>query len=79
MSDEVTGVYSNSQIRAAISRGHIVFYPFVDEHINGSSVDVTLGNWFYRSSLRKWTMDNGKLTIDNGQCIIIYLSSFKSI
>lgn len=49
MESEVTGVYSNSQIRAAIAEGHIVFHPYVDQHIAGSSVDVTLGHWFYRT------------------------------
>ncbi len=43
------GVYSNSQIRAAIKDGHIVFHPYVDKHIAGSSIDVTLGYWFYRT------------------------------
>ncbi len=44
-----TGVYSNIQIKEAISKGHIVFHPYVEENINGSSIDVTLGNWFYRT------------------------------
>lgn len=44
-----TGVYSNSQIKAAIKDGHIVFHPYMEEHIAGSSVDVTLGHWFYRT------------------------------
>lgn len=43
------GVYSNIQIRQAIKEGHIVYHPFVAEHIAGSSIDVTLGNWFYRT------------------------------
>jgi len=43
------GVYSNTQIKQAISDGHIVFYPYVEENINGSSVDVTLGEWYYRT------------------------------
>jgi dCTP deaminase len=42
-------VYSNRQIRQAIKEGHIVFHPYVDKHIAGSSVDVTLGEWFYRT------------------------------
>lgn len=49
MSLEGTGVYSNSQIKAAIKDGHIVFHPYIEEHIAGSSVDVTLGHWFYRT------------------------------
>ncbi len=43
------GVYSNTEIEAAIAIGHIVFLPYQKEHINGSSVDVTLGEWFYRT------------------------------
>ncbi len=43
------GVYSNTQIKEAINTGHIVFHPYVEEHIAGSSVDVTLGHWFYRT------------------------------
>lgn len=44
-----TGVYSNTQIIAAIKAGHIIFHPYIEEHIAGSSVDVTLGHWFYRT------------------------------
>lgn len=43
------GVYSNKQIKQAIKEGHIVFHPYIEDHIAGSSVDVTLGNWFYRT------------------------------
>ena len=43
------GVYSNTQIKAAIKSGHIVFHPYIEEHIAGSSVDVTLGHWYYRT------------------------------
>lgn len=46
---DTQGVYSNIQINDAISRGHIVFHPYVADHIAGSSVDVTLGHWFYRT------------------------------
>ncbi len=42
-------VYSNIQIKAAIERGHIVYHPYVAEHIAGSSIDVTLGEWYYRT------------------------------
>lgn len=42
-------VYSNIEIEQAIKDGHIIFYPYRPEHINGSSVDVTLGEWFYRT------------------------------
>lgn len=43
------GVYSNTQITQAIADGHIVVYPYNKDYINGSSVDVTLGEWFYRT------------------------------
>lgn len=46
------GVYSNTEIEDAIERGHIVFYPYQKEHINGSSVDVTLGEHYYRTDRR---------------------------
>lgn len=43
------GVYSNIQIKVAIEAGHIVYHPYVEKHIAGSSVDVTLGHYFYRT------------------------------
>lgn len=43
------GVYSNRQIKEALASGHIVIHPFISEHVAGSSVDVTLGNWYYRT------------------------------
>ncbi|MDQ2972915.1 MAG: deoxycytidine triphosphate deaminase [bacterium] len=43
------GVYSNTQIIEAINDGHIVFYPYIPENIAGSSLDVTLGSWYYRT------------------------------
>ncbi len=43
------GVYSNIQIKEAIKKGHIVFHPYNEKQIAGSSVDVTLGNWYYRT------------------------------
>lgn len=42
-------VYSNKQIKKAIKAGHIVFHPYIEEHIAGSSIDVTLGNWYFRT------------------------------
>ncbi|HEU5004722.1 MAG TPA: deoxycytidine triphosphate deaminase [Candidatus Saccharimonadales bacterium] len=42
-------VYSNKQIFEAIKTGHIVCYPLVKDNVAGSSVDVTLGEWFYRT------------------------------
>jgi deoxycytidine triphosphate deaminase len=42
------GVYSNRQITKAINEGHILCYPFVEEHISHASLDVTLGYYYYR-------------------------------
>ena len=42
-------VYSNVQLRQAIKKGHVVCHPLVKQNIAGSSIDVTLGNWFYRT------------------------------
>jgi deoxycytidine triphosphate deaminase len=42
-------VYSNTQIKQAINYGHIVFHPYNPKHIAGSSVDVTLGHYYYRT------------------------------
>lgn len=43
------GVYSNLEIIKAIKDGHIIFHPYQESHINGSSVDVTLGEYYYRT------------------------------
>lgn len=43
------GVYSNTEIIDAVKSGHIVFHPYNEAHINGSSVDVTLGESYYRT------------------------------
>lgn len=42
------GVFSNTQIRAAIQDGHIVCTPFQNKHVSHASLDVTLGYHFYR-------------------------------
>lgn len=42
-------VYSNTQIIKALDEGHIVIHPFIAEHLAGSSIDVTLGHWYYRT------------------------------
>lgn len=41
------GVYSDREIRLAISHGQIVCHPLIDENIRGSSIDLTLGEWYY--------------------------------
>ena len=45
----VTGVFSNQQILQAIKTGHIVYHPFIEDHVRGSSIDVTLGHWYYKT------------------------------
>ena len=43
------GVYSNTQITAAIEEGHIVCVPFDPKHVAHASLDVTLGYYYYRT------------------------------
>lgn len=45
-------VYSDTEIRAALKTGKIVCYPLIDENIRGSSIDLTLGEWFYNLDAR---------------------------
>lgn len=42
-------VYSNTEIIEAIKKQHIVVHPFIEKHVAGSSIDVTLGYWYYRT------------------------------
>lgn len=46
-------VYSNKQIREAIKSGHIVCEPFTQKHVAHASLDVTLGNYYYRTERSK--------------------------
>ncbi len=48
---QATGVYSNTQIKAAIDSGHIIQHPAAPELINASSIDVRLGYHFYRTDI----------------------------
>jgi dCTP deaminase len=43
------GVYSNREIFEAVESGQIVVHPFNEKHVNGSSLDVLLGEYFYHS------------------------------
>ena len=43
------GVYSNLQITEAIKKGHIICTPLNKDHIKGSSLDLTLGQWYYKT------------------------------
>lgn len=47
------GVYSNTQIKAAIGDGHIVCMPFIEKHVAHASLDVTLGYYYYRTGQAK--------------------------
>jgi deoxycytidine triphosphate deaminase len=40
-------VYSDKQVKDALKTGQIVIHPLIEENVRGSSVDVTLGEWFY--------------------------------
>lgn len=50
----VGGVYSDTEIKAALASGHIICDP-APAMINGSSIDVTLGYYFYRAGSQKTT------------------------
>lgn len=42
-------VFSNQQIRQALTNGHIVCQPLNPKHIAHASLDVTLGHYYYRT------------------------------
>lgn len=42
-------VYSNQQIRQALTEGHIVCKPLNPKHVAHASLDVTLGYYYYRT------------------------------
>ena len=48
-------VYSNKEIIESVKSGHIIIDPFTPKNVNGSSVDVTLGEWFFRTDKRTRT------------------------
>jgi deoxycytidine triphosphate deaminase len=43
------GVFSNLEIKSAIKDGHIICVPFNPKHVSHASLDVTLGNYYYRT------------------------------
>lgn len=53
-------VLGNLRIRQGIKDGTIVCHPFVDDHVKGTSVDVTLGEWYYETR----SPDNGSFSFD---------------
>ena len=44
----VMGVYSNTDIKAAINDGTIVCVPFNEAHVSEASLDFTLGHYYYK-------------------------------
>lgn len=42
-------VFSNADIKRAIKSGQLVVRPYVEDYVNGSSLDVTLGHWYYKT------------------------------
>jgi deoxycytidine triphosphate deaminase len=47
------GVFSNLEIKSAIKEGHIICVPFSSRHVSHASLDVTLGNYYYRTERSK--------------------------
>jgi deoxycytidine triphosphate deaminase len=47
------GVFSNIEIREAVKDGHILCEPFIPKHVAHASLDVTLGNYYYRTERSK--------------------------
>src|SRR6266536_3749617 len=43
------GVYSNTEIHAAIKQGDIICKPFRKDHVSEASLDITLGYYYYQS------------------------------
>ncbi len=46
------GVYSNTEIRAAIDDGSIVCEPFNERYVSEASLDFTLGYYFYKQEFQ---------------------------
>ncbi len=44
----MTGIYSNIQIKQAIKDGQVVCLPYNPDNVGYASLDVTLGQYFYR-------------------------------
>ncbi len=42
------GVYSNTEIKAAIADGTIICVPYNEAHVSEASLDFTLGHYFYK-------------------------------
>lgn len=49
------GVYSNTEIKAAIKDGTIVSVPYNEAHVSEASLDFTLGYYFYKQEYRAFS------------------------
>lgn len=47
------GVYSNTEIKAAIANGTIVCVPYNEAHVSEASLDFTLGHYFYKQEYQE--------------------------
>lgn len=46
-------VYSNTEIKAAITDGTIVSVPYSETHVSEASLDFTLGNYFFKQEFQE--------------------------
>lgn len=46
-------VLSDKEILRRRETGQVVIEPFIEKNVRGSSVDLTLGNWFYRCDVKQ--------------------------
>lgn len=44
-----SGIYSNTEILKALESGQIVCHPFIKNNLNGASLNLTLGHYYYRT------------------------------
>lgn len=47
------GVYSNTEIKAAIADGTIVSVPYNEAHVSEASLDFTLGHYFFKQEVEE--------------------------
>ena len=47
------GVYSNTEIKTAITDGQIICVPFEPKHVSEASLDITLGHYFYKQEFNE--------------------------
>lgn len=49
----MSGVFSNTEIKEALKSGQIVIHPYVESNVNTTSVDVRLGEHYWRLNDRR--------------------------